>query len=85
MVKQPLQVVCNVPYEDIWYVPGGNNYRANLLADAGIIYPRAQTDNSGSLSLDVETVYPIALQADAWLLILTHRNTRYRKMKPCVL
>lgn len=90
MVDQPLQVVCNVPYEDIWYVPGGNNYMANLLADAGIIYPWAQTDNSGSLALDVETVYPIALQADAWLLTsniqslaqLTGRDERFARFAP---
>jgi len=58
-----------LPYKNTWYVAGGKSYIAQLLADAGATYTWQNDQSTGSLSLDFEAVYPIALKADFWLLI----------------
>lgn len=60
-------VVGGAPYNDVWYVPGGRSYLARLLQDAGAAYPWASDTSTGSLALALETVLPIALEADIWL------------------
>ncbi len=55
------------PIGQVWYVPGGASFFALLLADAGAEYLWADDDSTGSLPLDLETVYERALAADVWL------------------
>lgn len=59
-------VINGIPYKGTWYVAGGNSYFANLLKDAHARYHWADTETTGSLSMDFESVYPIALEADFW-------------------
>ena len=59
-------VINGIPYKGTWYVAGGNSYFANLLKDAQANYHWADTETTGSLSMDFESVYPVALEADAW-------------------
>lgn len=60
-------VLCGLPVKDSWFVPAGESYVAALLSDAGASYPWAGEPGSGSVELDIEAVYPLALQADYWL------------------
>lgn len=61
------RVLVNTPYEGTWFVPGGESYVANLIADAGGEYVFADDDSAGSLSLDIETVIDAGADADVWI------------------
>jgi iron complex transport system substrate-binding protein len=50
-----------------WFVPNGDSYVCRFFQDAGGSYHWADTKATGSLQLDFETVYPVALKADYWL------------------
>ncbi len=60
-------VVTGGPIGDTWWMPGGRSYLALLLADAGGRYLWASDPTTGSLPLDLESVYERALDADVWL------------------
>jgi iron complex transport system substrate-binding protein len=50
-----------------WYLPGGQNYMARYVADAGGNYLWADDDSSGRIPLDFEAVYEQGGNADYWL------------------
>ena len=50
-----------------WFMSGGKTYAAQLLKDAGANYLWADDDSQQSLSLDFETVYEKAHDADCWI------------------
>lgn len=60
-------VFIGAPYQGTWWVSGGASFAARLLADAGAEYIWADDDSTGSLMLDIETVYEKAGSADFWL------------------
>ncbi len=60
-------VFLNSPYQDVWYMAGGNSFMAQFLADAGADYLWADDESTGSLFLDFETVFEKAANADYWL------------------
>lgn len=60
-------VFLNSPWDGTWYTPGGQNYMARFLADAGTNYLWADDDSTGSLALDFEVVFEQAADADLWL------------------
>ena len=60
-------VVPGMPFKDAWFVPGGKSYVAQLLRDAGAEYYWSGTAKAGSIKMDIEAVYPVALDAEFWL------------------
>ena len=60
-------VFTGAPIGEVWHVPGGSSYFALLLADAGARYLWAGDPSTGSLPLNLESVYERALEADVWL------------------
>lgn len=60
-------VFTGAPYQGTWWIAGGASHAARLLADAGANYIWADDDSSGSLMLDVETVFAKAGEAEYWL------------------
>jgi iron complex transport system substrate-binding protein len=60
-------VFVNAPFQGTWYMPGGNSYPAQLLADAGADYLWSEDDTTGGLPLSFETVLERAADADYWL------------------
>jgi iron complex transport system substrate-binding protein len=60
-------VFTGAPYQGTWWVSGGGSFAARFLADAGGAYIWAEDESTGSLMLDVETVYEKAGKADIWL------------------
>jgi iron complex transport system substrate-binding protein len=60
-------VLTEIKYGDTWYVPGGNSYVANLLADAGAAYFWSNEKQTGSIPLPFETVYIKAKDCDLWI------------------
>lgn len=57
-------------YQGVWYVPAGDSYAAELLADAGGDYLWKNDKGVGSLSLSFEQILHRASDADIWLLKL---------------
>ena len=65
--EQEPQVLFNSLYNGVWYVPGGESYVAQLVLDAGGIYPWASDESTGSLPLSFETIVSEASTPDVWL------------------
>ncbi|HEY0652928.1 MAG TPA: ABC transporter substrate-binding protein [Chryseosolibacter sp.] len=83
-------VLSGIVYGDAWFLPGGHNYAAKLLKDAGCQYLWADDPSNGYLELSFESVYEKAHNADLWIGVATMKsleelkNTdqRYAKFKP---
>jgi len=63
-------VFSGTPYEGSWFMPGGQSYLAQLLADSGADYLWADDTTIGSIPLDFETVFDTAIDADYWVNVL---------------
>ncbi|MBX3163296.1 MAG: ABC transporter substrate-binding protein [Bacteroidetes bacterium] len=60
-------VFSEIKYGDVWYLPGGKSYMAQLLNDASANYIWKNDSSAGSLPLSFEQVYVKAKNADFWL------------------
>ncbi len=60
-------IICNLPYKGSWFVPGGNSYISNLMADAGGRYLWSEDKGTGAIQLDFESVYAKGMDADFWI------------------
>ncbi len=77
-------------YSDTWYLPGGNNYAAKLLTDAGFEYIWEKDTTEGFLALSYEAILDKANKADYWigasnfksLTDMKEANERYSFFKP---
>ena len=83
-------VMSGVVYGDAWFMPGGQNYAARLLKDAGCHYLWADDSSQGFLELSFESVYTKAKEADLWIGVgsflslneIKNAEERYSKFKP---
>lgn len=62
-------IVEGMPYKGSWFLPDGDSYFGQFLEDAVTTYNWSDTRTKGTLSLDFEAVYPVALEAEFWLNI----------------
>jgi len=60
-------VMSGVVYGDVWFMPGGKNYAAKLLNDAGCNYLWSDTESNGFLEVSFESVFAKAREADLWI------------------
>ncbi|HLZ17528.1 MAG TPA: ABC transporter substrate-binding protein [Cyclobacteriaceae bacterium] len=60
-------VLSGVVYGDAWFMPGGKNYAATLLHDAGCNYLWNDTESNGFLEISFESVFAKAKEADLWI------------------
>ncbi len=60
-------VLSGIVYGDTWFMPGGKNYAAQILHDAGCNYLWRDDDSHGFLELSFESVYDKAKEADYWI------------------
>jgi iron complex transport system substrate-binding protein len=82
-------VLSGIVYGDAWFLPGGQNYAAKLLRDAGCHYLWDEDKSNGYLELSFESVYEKAHNADLWIGVatmksleeLTNTDQRYAKFK----
>jgi iron complex transport system substrate-binding protein len=83
-------VLSGVVYGDAWFMPGGKNYAARLLKDAGCEYLWSSDSTKGFLQLNFEAVYEKAHDADLWIGVasftkleeIKNADERYTKFKP---
>ncbi|MCA6432340.1 MAG: ABC transporter substrate-binding protein [Cytophagales bacterium] len=89
-VKTKPTVLSGIVYGDAWFMPGGQNYAAKLLKDAGCGYLWSSDSTSGFLQLSFESVYATAKEADLWIGVGSCKNLneikateeRYALFKP---
>lgn len=87
--KNKPSVLTEIKYGDVWYVPAGNSYIANLIKDAGGSYFWESEQQTGSLPLSFEAVYAKAKDCDVWINLynvnskkeLTNYDERYSLFK----
>ncbi|HEX6227750.1 MAG TPA: ABC transporter substrate-binding protein [Chryseolinea sp.] len=60
-------VLSGIVYGDAWFLPGGQNYAAKLLKDAGYQYLWGHDSTNGFLELSFESVYEKGHNADFWI------------------
>lgn len=79
-------VFTEMKYGNIWYMPGGKSYLANMLYDAGVNYILKNNSNTGSVSLSFETVLSKAEKANYWLIkYYSSQELTYKQLaKKCV-
>lgn len=83
-------VMSGIVYGDAWFLPGGQNYAARMLSDAGCKYLWEDDPSNGYLELSFESVYEKANQADLWIGVasfasldeIAKADKRYTKFKP---
>ncbi|MEC7265437.1 MAG: ABC transporter substrate-binding protein [Bacteroidota bacterium] len=63
--KKPT-VITGGLYKDVWYVAGGESWMAQFLEDANSDYLWADTPETGSIGLSLESVLEKGQQADFW-------------------
>lgn len=59
-------VVSGRQIRDGWYVMGGNSYMAQIFKDAGADYIMKDHEETGGVTLDFESVYAKAVNAEFW-------------------
>lgn len=64
---RPVKVLMNIPYGDVWYIPGECSYMSRLIRDAGGVVSGAAPGAGYSRPVDIETAYALSQQADLWL------------------
>ena len=70
LVQQPStrkKVLINIPYADIWYIPGADNYMAQLIRDGGGDLLGSEPGKTESGTIGLEQAYAFAQEADLWL------------------
>jgi iron complex transport system substrate-binding protein len=60
-------VLNGIMYGDAWFLPGGKNYAAAILQDAGYHYLWADDPSTGFLELSFESVYARAHNCEYWI------------------
>ncbi len=61
------RVLVGSPYNDSWWVPGGNSYMANLIADAGGDYLGKANSSNESYVISFENALAWGSRADVWI------------------
>jgi iron complex transport system substrate-binding protein len=61
------KVMSGILYGDAWFMPGGKNYAATILKDAGCSYLWSDTESNGFLEIGFESVFAKAKNADFWI------------------
>lgn len=81
-VENKPTIFSDLPFENQWYVPGGNSYIAKIFADAGGDYIWKDNESTGSLHIDAESVLLKAQQADYWRVINSYDTPfTYERLK----
>lgn len=65
--KSSPTVLSGAMYKDVWYLPQGNSWAAQFINDANGDYLWKETQGTGSLSLNIESVLEKGGQAEIWI------------------
>ncbi len=65
--KSQPTILSGALYKDVWYLPGGKSWAAQFLKDANTRYLWEGNEDTGSISLSLESVLEQARDADFWI------------------
>ena len=65
--EKPVGVLLNIPYGNIWYIPGSDNYMTQLISDAGGTVLGSRKNSARSTAISLEEAFVLSSQADFWL------------------
>lgn len=71
--KRP-RVILNTPFGESWYMPSDGNYLSRLIYDAGGTVLNGGGKGNDSETIDMETAFSLASDADFWLNVGTPRS-----------
>ncbi len=66
ITEKPM-VMSSLPWKGVWYMPGGESFMANFIADAGGAYLYADNHQRESINLSIERVMLDGQKADIWI------------------
>ena len=66
-LKQQPKVICGLPWQGIWHIPGGNSWMAAIIADAGGDYIWKDNNSYESIPVNIETIINQGGVADYWI------------------
>jgi len=64
--RQP-KILCGLPWQGIWYIPGGKTWMAAMIADAGGNYLWKENTSHESIPVNIETIVHQGVTADLWI------------------
>lgn len=65
--KNTPSVIYGGLFKEVWYTPAGNSFKAAFFRDANMNYLWKDTEGTGSLPLNIESVFTKGKDADIWL------------------
>ncbi len=88
-IAEKRRVLINLPFKDIWYVPGSKNYTSILIADAGGEILGSVEGESISSRESFEKMYTLGKEADVWINLnnfstvsgVIHENPLYKNLQ----
>lgn len=72
--KHTPSVIYGGLFKEIWYSPAGNSFKAAFFRDANMNYLWKDTKGTGSLPLNIESVFTKGKDADIWLSPSSYTN-----------
>lgn len=61
------KILCGLPWQGIWYIPGGETWMAAMIADAGGQYLWEDNPSHESIPISIETIVHQGVTADFWI------------------
>ncbi len=71
-IHQHRSIMSGASFRGTWYVPAGNSYMARLFCDAGADYAYSNTNEDGSIPLNMEQALQVFGNADVWVGVNAH-------------
>ena len=65
--EQKPRIMCDLPWQGIWHIPGGKTWMASMIADAGGDYIWKENTSHESIPINIETIVHQARTADLWI------------------
>jgi len=65
--KEKPTVFLGLPWNDTWYIAGGNSFAARFIVDAGGAYVWSDMETKEARPVDLEAVYARVSDADIWI------------------
>ena len=65
--EQRPKILCGLPWQGIWYIPGGETWMAAMIADAGGEYIWKENTSHESIPVNIETIVHQGGTADLWI------------------
>ena len=65
--KERPKILCGLPWQGIWYIPGGESWMAAMIADAGGDYIWKDNKSHEGIPINIETIVHQGGAADLWI------------------